>query len=149
MLHNTVGGGVGFGEKVLHNSAALFSSLSSAILSTCPAHCNLLLTSLSVTFNKCCFVLFPPRDLSPVCLTNILLPNVMRFVGELVTYTGRTVYSVMGDSMERYPERCFHIIAPGQPQFDFNTSSISPLYETSYKTLIFYYKQIKIMSMPQ
>ena len=54
-----------------------------------------------------------------------------------------------GDSMERYPERCFHIIAPGQPKFDFNTSSISPLYETSYKTLIFYYKQIKIMSMPQ
>ena len=31
-----------------HNSAALFGSLSSAILSTCPAHCNLLLTSLSV-----------------------------------------------------------------------------------------------------
>ena len=30
------------------NSAALFDSLSSAILSTCPAHCNLLLTSLSV-----------------------------------------------------------------------------------------------------
>ena len=29
-------------------SAALFGSLSSAILSTCPAHCNLLLTSLSV-----------------------------------------------------------------------------------------------------
>ena len=55
----------------------------------------------------------------------------------------------LGDSMERYPERCFHIIAPGQPKFDFNTSSISPLYETSYKTLIFYYKQIKIMSMPQ
>ena len=59
--------------------------------------------------------------------------------------------------MERYPERCFHIIAPvqtpGQPKFDFkfnsNTSSISPLYETSYKNLIFYYKQIKIMSMPQ
>ena len=31
-----------------HNSAALFGSLSSAILSTCPAHCGLLLTSLSV-----------------------------------------------------------------------------------------------------
>ena len=31
-----------------HNSAALFGSLSSAILSTCPAHCSLLLTSLSV-----------------------------------------------------------------------------------------------------
>ncbi len=30
------------------NSAALFGSLSSAILSTCPAHCNLLLTSFSV-----------------------------------------------------------------------------------------------------
>ena len=30
------------------NSAALFCSLSSAILSTCPAHCSLLLTSLSV-----------------------------------------------------------------------------------------------------
>ena len=30
------------------DSAALFGSLSSAILSTCPAHCNLLLTSLSV-----------------------------------------------------------------------------------------------------
>ena len=30
------------------NSAALFGSLSSAILSTCPVHCNLLLTSLSV-----------------------------------------------------------------------------------------------------
>ena len=30
------------------NSAVLFGSLSSAILSTCPAHCNLLLTSLSV-----------------------------------------------------------------------------------------------------
>ena len=30
------------------NSAALFGSLSSAILSTCPAHYNLLLTSLSV-----------------------------------------------------------------------------------------------------
>ena len=30
------------------NSAALFGSLSSAILSTCPAHCNLLLTSLSI-----------------------------------------------------------------------------------------------------
>ena len=30
------------------NYAALFGSLSSAILSTCPAHCNLLLTSLSV-----------------------------------------------------------------------------------------------------
>ena len=29
------------------NSAALFDSLSSAILSTCPAHCSLLLTSLS------------------------------------------------------------------------------------------------------
>ena len=59
---------------------------------------------------------------------------------------------MQGDPMERYPERCFHIIAPGQPKFDFNTtitSSISPLYETIYKTLIFYYKQIKIMSMPQ
>ena len=33
-----------------HNSAARFGSLSSAILSTCPAHCNLLLTSLSVKF---------------------------------------------------------------------------------------------------
>ena len=55
----------------------------------------------------------------------------------------------MGDSMERYPERCFHIIVPGQPKFDFNTSSISPLYETSYKNMIFYIKQIKIMSMPQ
>ena len=54
-----------------------------------------------------------------------------------------------GDSMERYPERCFHIIVPGQPKFDFNTSSISPLYETSYKNMIFYIKQIKIMSMPQ
>ena len=31
------------------NSAALFSNRSSAILSTCPAHCNLLLTSLSVS----------------------------------------------------------------------------------------------------
>ena len=50
---------------------------------------------------------------------------------------------LQGDSMERYPERCFHIIAPGQPKFDFNTSSISPLYETSYKNIIFYYKQIK------
>ena len=30
------------------NSAALFGRLSSAILSTCQAHCNLLLTSLSV-----------------------------------------------------------------------------------------------------
>ena len=30
------------------NSAALFGSLSSAILSTCPAHCSLLLTRLSV-----------------------------------------------------------------------------------------------------
>ena len=30
------------------NSAALFGNRSSAILSTCPAHCNLLLTSLSV-----------------------------------------------------------------------------------------------------
>ena len=30
------------------NSPALFGSLSSAILSACPAHCNLLLTSLSV-----------------------------------------------------------------------------------------------------
>ena len=30
------------------NSAALFGCLSSAILSTCPAHCNLLVTSLSV-----------------------------------------------------------------------------------------------------
>ena len=49
----------------------------------------------------------------------------------------------MGDSMERYPEGCFHIIAPGQPKFDFNTSSISPLYETTYKNIIFYHKQIK------
>ena len=40
---------------------------------------------------------------------------------------------IRGDSMERYPERCFHIIVPEQPNFDFNTSSISPLYETSYK----------------
>ena len=56
---------------------------------------------------------------------------------------------VLGDSMERYPERCFHIIVPGQLKFDFNTSSISPLYETSYKNMIFYIKQIKIMSMPQ
>ena len=32
-----------------------------------------------------------------------------------------------GDSMERYPERCFHIIAPGQTKFDFNTSFISSL----------------------
>ena len=56
---------------------------------------------------------------------------------------------VLGDSMERYPERCFHIIVPGQPKFDFNTSSISPLYETSYKNMILYIKQIKIMSVPQ
>ena len=59
------------------------------------------------------------------------------------------IVMVWGDSMERYPERCFQIIAPGQPKFDFNTSSISPLYETSYKNIIFYYKQIKIMSIPQ
>ena len=59
------------------------------------------------------------------------------------------VEHAMGDSMERYPERCFHKIVPGQPKFDFNTSSISPLYETSYKNMIFYIKQIKIMSMPQ
>ena len=58
-------------------------------------------------------------------------------------------YGVMGDSMERYPERCFHIIVPGQPKFDFNTSSISPLYETCYKNMIFYIRQIEIMSMPQ
>ena len=35
----------------------------------------------------------------------------------------------LGDSMERYPERAF-ILVPGQPKFDFNTCSISPLYET-------------------
>ena len=46
--------------------------------------------------------------------------------------------------MERYPERCFHIIIPWQQKFDFNTSSISPL-----KNMIFYIKQLKIMSMPQ
>ena len=42
---------LGLPRLVLHcsrNSAALFGSLSSAILSTCPAHCSLLLTSLSV-----------------------------------------------------------------------------------------------------
>ena len=60
-----------------------------------------------------------------------------------------TLILTWGDSMERYPERCFHIIVPGQPMFDFNTSSISPLYETSYKNMIFYIKQIKIMSMTQ
>ncbi len=49
---------------------------------------------------------------------------------------------LVGDSMERYPERCFHIIVPGQPNSDFNTSSISPLYETSYKNMIFYFKQL-------
>ena len=52
--------------------------------------------------------------------------------------------SVVGDSMERYPERCFHIIVPGQPKFDSNTSSISPLYETSYKNMLFY----KLKSCP-
>ena len=61
----------------------------------------------------------------------------------------RHVQFAWGDSMERYPERCFHKIVPGQPKFDFNTSSISPLYETSYKNMIFYIKQMKIMSMPQ
>ena len=59
------------------------------------------------------------------------------------------VLSLQGDSIERYPERCFHIIVTGQPKFDFNTGSISPLYETSFKNMIFYIKQIKIMSMPQ
>ena len=34
---------------------------------------------------------------------------------------------LLGDSMERYPERCFHIIVPGQPKFDFNTT-VKPLY---------------------
>ena len=36
------------------NSAALFGSLSPAILSTCPAHCSLLLTSLSVKIHCFC-----------------------------------------------------------------------------------------------
>ena len=42
---------IGLPRLLLHfsrNSAALFGSLSSDIISTCPAHCSLLLTSLSV-----------------------------------------------------------------------------------------------------
>ena len=53
------------------NSAALFASLSSAILSTCPAHCKLLLTSLSVTF-----LCTPYLPLTPpffACLPSLLL----------------------------------------------------------------------------
>ena len=45
------------------NSAALFGSQSSAILSTCPAHCSLLLTSLSVNIYVC-YCTFMSQSLS-------------------------------------------------------------------------------------
>ena len=53
------------------NSAALFGSRSSAILSTCPAHCTLLLTSLSVKL-----LWTPVSSLTPsffACLPSLLL----------------------------------------------------------------------------
>ena len=50
------------------NSAALFGSLSSGILSTCPAYCNLLLTSIAVKL--LCTPLTPPFF---ACLPSLLL----------------------------------------------------------------------------
>ena len=74
-----------------HNSVALFGSLSSAILFTCLAHCNLLLKSLSTLLNSTLishflnshnfsinsFLFQPNKDIEPrsrrICLTCKLL----------------------------------------------------------------------------
>ena len=80
------------------NSAALFGSLSSAILSTCPAHCSLLLTSLSVKL-----LCSPVSSLTPpffYCLPSLLLhffvPSCFRTLAAFV---------VVVRSLARFPFR--------------------------------------------
>ena len=81
------------------NSAALFGSLSSAILSTCPAHCNLLLSSLSLSSSSA----LPSLPLTPpffACLLSLLLlfvvPSCFRTLAAFV---------VVVRSVPRFPFR--------------------------------------------
>ena len=64
------------------NSASLFGSLSSAILSTCPAHCNLLLTSLSVRL-----LCTPVSSLNSTILRLSALVTLAIFPTQLVSHT--------------------------------------------------------------
>ena len=65
-----------------HNSAALFGSLSSAILSPCPAHCNLLLTNLSVKL-----LCTPVSSLTSTILRLSALVTLAIFRTQLFSYT--------------------------------------------------------------
>ena len=65
-----------------HNSAALFGSRSSAILSTCPAHCNLLLTSFS--FKPLCT---PVSSLNSTILRLSALVTLAIFRTQLFSHT--------------------------------------------------------------
>ena len=64
------------------NSAALFGSLSSAILSTCPVHCHLLLTSLSVKL-----LCTPVSSLNSTILRLSALVTVAIFRTQLISHT--------------------------------------------------------------
>ena len=64
------------------NSAALFGSLSPAILSTCPVHCNLLLTSLSVKL-----ICTPVSSLNSTILRLSALVSLAIFRAKLFLHT--------------------------------------------------------------
>ena len=61
------------------NSAALFGSLSSAILSTCPVHCNLLHASLSVKL-----LCTPVSSLNSILLLLFFVPSCFRTLAAFV-----------------------------------------------------------------
>ena len=65
------------------HSAALFGSLSSAILYTCPAHCSLLLTSLSVKL-----LCTPVSSLNSTILLLSALVTLAIFRTQLFSHTG-------------------------------------------------------------
>ena len=66
------------------NYAAFFGSMSSAILSTCPAHCNLLLTSLSVKL-----LCTPVSSLNSTILRLSALVTLAIFRTQLFSHTCR------------------------------------------------------------
>ena len=78
------------------NSAALFGSMSSAILSTCPAHCNLLLTSISVKL-----LCTPVTSLNSTIIRLSAIVTLAIFVPSC--FRTLAVFVVVGRSVPRCP----------------------------------------------
>ena len=105
------------------NSAALFGSLSSAILSTCPTHCNLLLASHSVKL-----LCTPVSSLNSTILRLSALVTLAIFRTQLFSHTCSLCCSVSAKVSVPYRQACVTQMLMTFPfsLFEIRLSAITP-----------------------